>query len=144
MRDYRPHASRLVRLVCAGVGLTALALGLAGVVVPVLPTTPFILLAAACFARSSERFHAALLANRVSGPLIREWHEHRAMPRRAKRVAYLLLAASFGVSILVMDNLWHRLMLATLGLALGYFLWRVPVRDKRPQVAPPGDMKSGL
>lgn len=127
MRDYRPHDSRLVRLVCAGVGL-------AGIVVPVLPTTPFILLAAACFARGSERFHAALLANHISGPLIREWHEHRAMPRQAKRVAYLLLALSFGVSILVMANPWHRLMLAALGLVLAYFLWSVPVRNTRLQV----------
>lgn len=88
------------------------------------------LLAAACFARSSDRLHDWLLANRVIGPLIREWREHRAMPRRAKRVAYLMLLASFGTSILSMDSAWHRLMLAGLGVVLGIFLWRIPTRPE--------------
>jgi uncharacterized membrane protein YbaN (DUF454 family) len=127
--EARPHSSRLVRLACLGTGLAALALGLAGVVLPVLPTTPFILLAAACFARSSLRFHGWLLNQRVAGPLIREWQQYRAMPRRAKRVAYGLMALSFGSSILIVDSAWHRAMLASLALVLAVFVWRVPVRE---------------
>jgi hypothetical protein len=129
MKAPRPHDSRWVRLFCLGVGFAALALGLVGIVVPVLPTTPFILLAAACFARSSLRFHDALLRHRVMGPLIQEWQTYRAMPRHAKRVAYTLMLVSFGSSILLMDSVWHRLMLAALGLVLLFFLWRVPVRE---------------
>lgn len=129
MSEARPHDSPLVRLVCLGAGFAALALGLAGVVLPLLPTTPFVLLAAACFAKSSARFHNWLLNQRIAGPLIREWRQHRAMPRRAKRVAYGLMLLSFGSSILIMDSAWHRALLAALGLALGYFLWRVPVRE---------------
>lgn len=124
-----PHDSRLVRWLCLGAGVSALVLGLIGVVVPVLPTTPFVLLAAACFARASTRLHDALLGQRDLGPVIREWQEHRAMPRRAKRFAYGLMLLSFSGSILLMDSIWHRLMLASLGLVLGFFLWRVPVRE---------------
>ena len=96
---------------------------------PVLPTTPFVLLAAACFARSSERFHDWLLDNRIAGPLIHEWQAHRSMPRRAKRWAYALMVLSFGSSILLMESAWHRAMLAVLGMILAWFIWRMPVRE---------------
>lgn len=129
MSGARPHDSRLVRLFCLVAGFTALALGLAGIVLPVLPTTPFVLLAAACFAKSSVRVHDYLLSHRVAGPVIREWRTHRAMPARAKRAAYILMLLSFGSSILIMESPWHRLMLAGLGLALTFFLWRIPVRE---------------
>ena len=125
----RPHDSRLVRLACIVAGFVALALGLIGIVVPVLPTTPFVLLAAACFARGSVRLHDAMLAHRIAGPIIHEWQTHRAMPRRAKRYAYVLMLLSFGSSILLMSSNWHRSMLAMLGLVLLFFLWRVPVRE---------------
>lgn len=129
MSEARPHASRWVRLVCLGAGFTALALALAGVVLPLLPTTPFVLLAAACFAKSSTRFHGWLLGQSIAGPLIREWRQYHAMPRRTKRVAYGLMLLSFGGSILFLDSTWHRAMLASLGLGLAWFIWRVPVRE---------------
>lgn len=125
----RPHDNRWVRLACLMAGFTALALGLIGVVLPVLPTTPFVLLAAACFARGSSHVHDWLLNQRTAGPLIREWQRYRAMPRKAKRVAYLLMAVSFGTSILIMTSAWHRALLAAVGLILLVFLWRVPVRE---------------
>jgi hypothetical protein len=111
------------------VGFAALILGAVGIVVPVLPTTPFVLLAAACFARSSRRFHDMLLANRIAGPIIREWVEYRSIPRRVKRWVYLLLALSFGSSILVMPSVGYQVMLAVLGVILTVFVWRIPVRD---------------
>lgn len=129
MHTARPHPSRLIRLICLAAGCTALGLGLAGIVLPLLPTTPFILLAAACFARSSSHFHAWLLRQPLAGPVILDWQRHRAMPRRAKRLAYTLLVLSFGASLLILDLTWHRLLLAGLGLTLGFFLWRVPVRE---------------
>jgi uncharacterized membrane protein YbaN (DUF454 family) len=95
----------------------------------VLPTTPFVLLAAACFARSSLRLHDAMLVHRIAGPIIHEWQTHRAMPRKVKRVAYGLKLLSFGNSMLLMSSNWHRLMLAIVGLILLFFLWRVPVRE---------------
>ena len=125
----RLHDSAVVRSLYLATGCAAVILAVAGVVLPVLPTTPFLLLAAACFARSSKRFHDKLLANRIAGPIIREWAEHRSIPRKVKRWVYLLLALSFGSSILMMPSLWHQLALAVLGITLVAFIWRIPVRD---------------
>lgn len=123
------HDSRFMRGFYLVLGMVALLLGGLGIVLPLLPTTPFVLLAAGCFARSSKTFHDWLLRNRVAGPLIEEWHEYRAMPRRAKHWAYALMILSFGSSILMMASPWHRIMLIALGCVLGFFLWRVPVRE---------------
>jgi uncharacterized membrane protein YbaN (DUF454 family) len=82
------------------IGLISLALGIAGVVLPLLPTTPFVLLSAYCFARSSPRMHDWLLANRTFGPLILNWEKHRAIAPRAKLLAVLSMAAVFGASFL--------------------------------------------
>lgn len=80
-------------------GGISLALGLAGILLPLLPTTPFVLLAAFCFARSSPRLHDWLLAHRTFGPLIRDWRDHRAIPPRAKRASVIAMAAAFGISL---------------------------------------------
>lgn len=82
-------------------GLTSLALGIAGVALPLLPTTPFVLLAAYCFARSSPRLHDWLLANRTFGPLILNWERHRAIAPRAKLFAVLSMAAVIGLSVVL-------------------------------------------
>lgn len=129
----RLHDSRLVRALYLTVGFAAVILGVVGIVLPVLPTTPFLLLAAACFARSSQHFHDKLLANRFAGPIIREWIEHRSIRRPVKRWVYLLLALSFGSSILLMPSVWHQVMLAALGIVLTAFIWRIPVRDADAQ-----------
>jgi uncharacterized membrane protein YbaN (DUF454 family) len=125
----RLHDSRFVRLLYLTAGFAALVLAVAGVVLPILPTTPFVLLAAACFARSSKHFHDRLLANRIAGPIIHEWVEHRSIRRPVKRFVYLLLAISLGSSILMMPTVWHRAMLAALGIILIAFVWRIPVRE---------------
>ena len=125
----KPHGSRLMRVLFMSLGVVALTLGILGAVLPVLPTTPFILLSAACFARSSERFHGWLLGHRIAGPIIRDWQEHRSMPPGVKPWAFGLMALSFGASMLMMNSAWHRAMLAGLALILGVFLWRVPVRS---------------
>ncbi len=123
------HQSRLIRSLYLGAGVIALVLAVLGVILPVLPTTPFVLLAAACFARSSERFYNALLTNRITGPIIREWREHRSMPRRVKKGVYILMILSFGSSILLLSTLWHQLLLTTVGIILTIFIWRIPVRS---------------
>jgi len=126
--EHNPHRSPMLRWLLAGVGLLALVLGIVGIFVPVLPTTPFILLAAVCFARSSERFHRWLLDHHLSGPLIREWALHRSIPRKIKRFAYLLMVLSFGSSILIVPALWLKGLLAVLGIVLAAVLWRFPSR----------------
>lgn len=124
------HDSRVVRSVYLAAGFVALILAAAGVLLPILPTTPFVLLAAACFARSSKHFHEKLLAHRIAGPIIHDWVHYRSIRRQVKRWVYFLLALSFSSSILVMPTLWQKVMLAVLGIILAAFIWRIPVRDE--------------
>jgi uncharacterized membrane protein YbaN (DUF454 family) len=104
------------RMLWVAGGFASLALALAGVLLPLLPTTPFVLLAAFCFARSSPRLHRWLLRNRRFGPLILAWRDHRAIPARAKRAAYMAMAAVLLVSLLFSAP-WH--VLAIQGVVLG-------------------------
>lgn len=133
-RDYsdhvRKHPSSAVRaaLVVAGSGFVVV--GLAGIFLPVLPTTPFLLLAAACYARASQRFYNALLNSRLFGPAILEWQQHRAIPWRSKLAAIALLFLTLATSIIFfLQDPWLRLGLALFGLALAVWLWRIPSRD---------------
>jgi uncharacterized membrane protein YbaN (DUF454 family) len=80
-------------------GALSLLLGAIGVVVPGLPTTPFVLLAGACFVRASPRAHAWLLRNKTFGPLLREWEQHRSIPRRVKRYGLTAMALTAGFSL---------------------------------------------
>jgi len=123
------HDSPLVRALYLGAGILALALGALGVVLPILPTTPFILLAAGCFARGSERFHKKLLANRIAGPIIRDWCLYQSIPRQAKRWAFLLMALSFGSSIFIVPEVWQKVMLVVIGSILAFYVWRIPIRE---------------
>jgi len=123
------HESPFVRLLYLGAGFLALLLAVLGAILPVLPTTPFVLLAAACFARGSERFHRKLLENRIAGPIIREWQLYHSIPLRVKRWAYLLMAISFGSSILIVPELWQKVMLVVIGSVLAFYLWRIPERN---------------
>lgn len=86
-----PEASatrpRLVRGLFLALGLLFVGIGMVGVLLPVLPTTPFLILAAACFARSSVRLEAWLLDHPRFGPTLRDWRERGAIPRQAKAMA---------------------------------------------------------
>lgn len=82
---------RLTRPLTAALGLFFTALGAVGVVVPLLPTTPFLLLAAFCFSRSSPRLHGWLLGSPVLGVLLADWEEHRAIRPRAKWLSSIVL-----------------------------------------------------
>ena len=82
----------MLRIAWAGLGLTFLSIGLVGVVVPLLPTTPFVLLAAVCFARGSQRLHAWLNGHPVFGRHLDQWKKERAVSRSAKRAAMIAMA----------------------------------------------------
>ena len=80
------------------VGVLSVGLGTVGILVPLLPTTPFFLLAAACFVRSSDRLYRWLITQRILGPYIRNYREHRAVTWQAKAVTLVLLWAVIGYS----------------------------------------------
>ena len=108
-------------------GFACLLLGVIGAFLPVLPTTPFVLLAAACFSRSSERFERWLLDHPRWGPIIADGRATRAVPLRAKQAATLMMAVSVVVSLL-----WLPLPAgaapAVVGPLLLWWLWRLPTR----------------
>lgn len=87
------------RRLLIGAGTLSTGLGIIGVFVPILPTTPFLLLAAACYMRSSERFYRWLIENRVFGVYVRNYTEGRGMPAKIKVFTILLLWLSIGLTI---------------------------------------------
>lgn len=111
--------------------------GLLGVVLPILPTTPFMILSAACFAKSSPRFHQALLDNRWIGQDLRRWEKNRTMLRATKRKATWVICVTFMLSIgLLWESQGLQLMLLGIALLLLFFLWRVAEEDVSDVKAP--------
>lgn len=97
-------------------GTMSLGLGVIGVFVPVLPTTPFLLLAAACYARGSPRVYCWLINNRLFGAYVRSYREGRGLPWMVRVFTIIMLWLTIGVTVLVLiDGLWLRLLL--LGIA---------------------------
>jgi uncharacterized membrane protein YbaN (DUF454 family) len=118
VRFWPQGAEDMMRSIWLALGGVFLGLGLLGVVLPVLPTTPFLLLAAGCFARSSPRLHRWLLAHPTFGPPIRNWEENGAISRPAKRLAVGSMAAVFAIS-LVLGLSWKVLLAQGLLIAVG-------------------------
>ena len=132
--EVRHHDSRLVRGLFLVAGLAFVAIGVVGAFLPVLPTTPFMLLAAACFARASTRFYNWLLNNPAFGPTILEWRRHRSIPYRTKLTAIALMAVSLTISVVFFVQppalQWA---LAGLGVLLAAWMYRIPSRDRRTE-----------
>ncbi len=108
-------------------GWLALAIGLIGIFVPLLPTTPFVLLAAGCFSRGSPRVERWLLEHPRLGPAVRDWRAHRAVPLPAKQLATVMMAISSIGAFFMLAPPWNWIpgILCT-GAAIA--LWRLPTR----------------
>ena len=118
------------RILLLSLGWLAIVLGTLGIVLPLLPTTPFVLLAAWCFARSSPRFHHWLLWRSPFGRYLRHWQQHRAMPPGAKGRAILFILVTFAFSLWMVKILWVRLLLLVILGCLLIFMIRLPVVDE--------------
>jgi uncharacterized membrane protein YbaN (DUF454 family) len=101
------------------VGVLSVGLATAGIFLPLLPTTPFLLLAAACFIRSSDRLYRWLITHKWLGPYIKNYREHKAITRRAKVVMLLLLWGTLGYTALgVISALAARVLLLLIGVGV--------------------------
>lgn len=106
-------------------GWLSLGLAVVGVVTPLLPTVPLVLLAAACFSRGSARWEAWLLAHPRFGPMVLQWRTERAVPRRAKWLATLTMAASCALAVWRAPA-WAALLAVLICSAVAIWLWRLP------------------
>lgn len=114
------------KIVLLSLGWISLILGMLGILLPVMPTTPFLILAAFLFSRSSKRFHHWLIKHRLFGPPLRDWLEQRAVRPRAKLAAAILILISY-VSILFFLSLeltWSILLGFGFGFVLLFILTR--------------------
>jgi uncharacterized membrane protein YbaN (DUF454 family) len=119
--------SGLLRVVLLVLGWLFVGLAALGVLLPVLPTTPFLIVAAACFVRSSPRFYRWVVRSRLFGPLIQNWRATRTIPGRAKAIAIAFIVIVGGSSVVFfLTNPWVRLLLAATLLTLILWLLRVP------------------
>ena len=122
---------RLRRGLLVAAGIVSVGLGVVGVVVPLLPTTPFLLLAAACFLRSSDRLHRWLLGNRVFGEYLRRYRSGEGMSLASKLTTLVLLWATLAISAFaaIPAGLWWvRLLLLAIGAGVTVHIVRIRTR----------------
>ncbi|GMV30437.1 MAG: hypothetical protein AMXMBFR59_25620 [Rhodanobacteraceae bacterium] len=126
----RLAANRLQRAFWLSLAGASLILGGIGIVLPGLPTTPFVLLAAFAAARGSERLHAWLRHHARFGPLLRDWEREGAVSRRAKRAATAMMACSAVLLFLVSPRWWMAAMACAIMFLAAVWLWSRP--EPRP------------
>ncbi|WP_299899812.1 YbaN family protein [uncultured Ruegeria sp.] len=110
----------------AGLGLLCVAMAVVGVVLPLLPTVPFLLLAAFFFARSSSRLHNWLVSHQLFGPLILDWQSSGAIRPVAKRAATVSIAAVFGISVMLSAPPFVLIIQAVVLGSVMIFIWSRP------------------
>jgi len=115
-----------MQLAWFSLGMLSLGVGLVGIILPLVPTTPLLLLAAFCFSRSSERLHNWLLSHRSFGPVIDDWRSRGAVNPQAKRMATVAIVTVFGLSLVLgAGSLILVIQAITLGCVL-LFIWTRP------------------
>jgi uncharacterized membrane protein YbaN (DUF454 family) len=113
------------KAVLVAAGSVCLALAVLGIFLPLLPTTPFLLLASACYVRSSERLHGWLMGNRLLGGYIRNFRERRGIPLRGRVITVVLLWLPLIYSVYRLDLIWLELLLVAMGLAWSVLILRM-------------------
>lgn len=125
------------RVLWGVMGAISLVAGIVGIFLPLLPTTPFVLLAAFCFSRSSQRCEQWLLSHRFFGPMVSDWRRNHAIPLRAKQLAWTMMALGSAWAAWVLPPRWAWLP-AVCCAAVAFWMWRLPTA-LRPASRPPAD-----
>ncbi|MCU9949996.1 YbaN family protein [Pseudomonas solani] len=128
--DIRQSRNPAVRYVLLVVGWLAVALGVIGIFLPVLPTTPFLLLAAACFVRSSQRFYLWLVNHKQLGPWIRDYLEGNGIPLKGKVYAIGLMWISIAFSCYLVPMPWARGFMLTSAVLVTIYILRQKTLDR--------------
>ncbi len=127
---------RLGRMLLTSAGTLCVALGVAGMFLPLLPTTPFLLLAATCYARSSPRFYRWLMTNRWCGEYIRNYREGRGLPLQQKILTLALLWITIGATtVFVVPLWWVRVLLLAIASGVTFHLLRI--KTYKPALSDP-------
>lgn len=125
----RGDRTGLARWLLIAAGSVSVALGIVGAFLPLLPTTPFLLLAAACYARSSKRLYAWLHGNRFFGRYLSDYRDGRGVPLKVKVATLLLLWVTIGCSaFLAVDATWVRIVLALVAVCVTLHIWCIKTR----------------
>lgn len=110
-------------------GWFSLITGIIGIYLPLLPTTPLVLLAAWCFSKSSKRFHHWLLNHKFFGPIVRDWQSEDGIPRRSRNRAIIFMWLGMTISMLIVYRFWATVGLISIGICVSIYLLRLPLRD---------------
>ncbi|GAB3110564.1 DUF454 domain-containing protein [Aestuariicella hydrocarbonica] len=110
-------------------GWFSIVLGVVGIFLPIMPTTPFILLAAWCFARSSPRFHFWLRNHKYFGLMVTSWEDGHGIPLRVRNRVLFLLWFSLCFSTYLIDRWWVGVIFFIGGVCVTIYLWRQPILD---------------
>ena len=113
-------------------GCVSIVLGVIGIFLPLLPTTPFILLAAWCFSRSSPLFHNWLISHPKLGPIVKTWHNGGTIPAKVKIRIIVLMWFSLTLSMLIIGQLWSVILLGIIGASVSTYIIRRPAALERP------------
>lgn len=132
MTEHRHHQyvkSEVLRWILIAVGWFSVVAGVLGLFLPLIPTVPFLLLAVACFARSSRKFHDWLVEHNHLGPLLKDYLHGHGIPRRAKFLAIGMVWVSFPTStFLFADALWLKIVLMSCAVGITVYLLSLPTR----------------
>ncbi|WP_025899193.1 YbaN family protein [Sneathiella glossodoripedis] len=129
--------SKTKKIILMAIGWLFVLIGAIGVVVPVLPTTPFLLISLWAFSQSSDRFHAWLYNHRFFGPPLRDWEAHGIIPLRAKTIALATMAISAILVITLTQTPWYGItgMLLLMGVGAGFILTRPSKRKCESRIS---------
>ncbi|RXZ28699.1 DUF454 domain-containing protein [Fusobacterium necrophorum] len=118
------------RNILLGIAWISLILGGIGIFLPLLPTTPFILLSAFCFQKSSERFHQWILNSPIFGKYIRDYQEQKGITLKNKIVAVTFMALGMSFSAYKVPNIYMRISLAVIFIAVSYHIFKIKTLKK--------------
>lgn len=127
---YHDAMSKPVKILLNIIGTIAVALGILGIFLPLLPTTPFLLLASACYMKGSQRMHRWLLHNRLLGTYLRNIEERKGLPLKAKAATLVLLWISLSISIYLIESSLLRWILAAIGIGTSTLILCMKTLDR--------------